>query len=78
MDSNSEIQRYKVYLMLHFCRKFSSSITTQRKEEYFRKKSTARHIIFDGKDLVRERVIIKKGEGHVSLRSLGGISERKS
>ena len=27
MDSNSEIQGYKVYPMLHFRRKFSSSIT---------------------------------------------------
>jgi len=78
VDSNSEIQRYKVYPMLHFCRKFSSSITTQRKEEHSRKKSTARRVIFDGKNLVRGHVIIKKGEGHVSLRSLGGISERRS
>ena len=27
MDSNSEIQGYNVYPMLHFCRKFSSSVT---------------------------------------------------
>ena len=29
MDSNSEIQRYNMYPMLHFHRKFSSSITAQ-------------------------------------------------
>ena len=28
MGSNSKIQGYKVYSMLHFCRKFSSGITT--------------------------------------------------
>ena len=28
MGSNSEIQGYNLYPMLHFCRKFSSSITT--------------------------------------------------
>ena len=27
MDSNSEIQGYNVYPMVHFCRKFSSGIT---------------------------------------------------
>ena len=27
MGSNSEIQEYKVYSMLHFCRKFSGGIT---------------------------------------------------
>ena len=27
MDSNSEIQGYNMYPMLHFCRKFSSSVT---------------------------------------------------
>ena len=27
MDSNSEIQGYNVYPMLHFCRKSSSSVT---------------------------------------------------
>jgi len=27
VDSNSEIQGYNVYPMLHFCRKFSSGIT---------------------------------------------------
>jgi len=50
----------------------------RRKEEYSRKKSTTRHVIFDGKDLVKGYVIIKKGKGHVSLRSLGGLSKRKS
>jgi len=50
----------------------------RRKEEYSRKKSTTRHVIFDGKDLVKGYVIIKKGKEHVSLRSLGGISKRKS
>jgi len=35
-------------------------------------------IIFDGKDLVRGYIIIKKGGGHISLKSLGGISERRS
>jgi len=34
--------------------------STRRKEEHFRKMSIAKHIIFDGKDLVREHVIIKK------------------
>ena len=28
MDSNSEIQGYNFYPMLHFCRKFSSGVTT--------------------------------------------------
>ena len=27
MGSNSEIQGYNLYPMLHFCRKFSSSVT---------------------------------------------------
>ena len=31
MDSNSEIQEYNVYPMLHFCRKFSSSVTVSTK-----------------------------------------------
>ena len=31
MNSNNEIQRYKVYPMLHFRRKFSSSVTTRPK-----------------------------------------------
>jgi len=30
MGSNSEIQRYNMYPMLHFCRKFSSSIITSK------------------------------------------------
>ena len=45
MDSNSEIQGYNVYPMLHFHRKFSSSITTctrkppdQKEEEREKKK----------------------------------------
>jgi len=50
----------------------------RRKEKYSRKKSTTRHIIFDGKDLVRGHVIIKKEERYISLRSLRGISERRS
>jgi len=29
VDSNSEIQGYKVYPMLHFHQKFSSSVTTE-------------------------------------------------
>jgi len=29
VGSNSEIQGYKVYPMLHFCRKFSSSVTPE-------------------------------------------------
>jgi len=29
VGSNSEIQGYKVYPMLHFCRKFSSSVTLE-------------------------------------------------
>ena len=33
MSSNSEIQGYKVYPMLHFCRKFSSSITADDKQK---------------------------------------------
>ena len=33
MDSNSEIQGYNVYPMLHFCRKFSSSVTTKQRKE---------------------------------------------
>ena len=33
MGSNSEIQGYNVYPMLHFCRKFSSSITVGRISE---------------------------------------------
>ena len=36
MDSNSEIQGYNVYPMLHFHRKFSSSITMQ----YYNQKRT--------------------------------------
>jgi len=28
VSSNSKIQRYNVYPMLHFCRKFSSGVTT--------------------------------------------------
>ena len=27
MDSNSEIQEYNVYPIVHFCRKFSSGVT---------------------------------------------------
>jgi len=50
----------------------------QGKEKHSRKKSTAKRVIFDEKDLVRGHVIIKKGEEHISLRSLGGISERRS
>jgi len=50
----------------------------RRKEKHFKKKSTMKYIIFDGKNLVRGYVIIKKGEGHVSLRGLGGISEIRS
>ena len=33
MDSDSEIQGYNVYPMLHFHRKFSSSITTKQSED---------------------------------------------
>ena len=33
MDSNSEIQGYNVYPMLHFCRKFSSGVTTKQRKE---------------------------------------------
>jgi len=50
----------------------------RKKEKHSRKKSTTRHIIFDGKNLVRGHIIIKKGERYVSLRSLEGISERRS
>jgi len=50
----------------------------RRKEEHSKKKSTVRYVIFNGKDLVRECVIIKKGEERISLRGLGGISEIRS
>jgi len=50
----------------------------RKKEKHFRKKFTIRHVIFDRKDLVRGYIIIKKGEGCVSLRSLGEISKRRS
>jgi len=30
VNSNNEIQGYKLYPMLHFCRKFSSGVTTQQ------------------------------------------------
>jgi len=33
VDSNSEIQGYNVYPMLHFCRKFSSGVTACEKVE---------------------------------------------
>ena len=33
MDSNSEIQGYNVYPMLHFCRKFSSGVTVELGDE---------------------------------------------
>jgi len=33
VDSDSEIQGYNVYPMLHFHRKFSSSITTKQSED---------------------------------------------
>jgi len=33
VDSNSEIQGYNVYPMLHFCRKFSSGVTTKQRKE---------------------------------------------
>ena len=33
MDSDSEIQGYNVYPILHFHRKFSSSITTKQSED---------------------------------------------
>jgi len=29
VNSNNEIQGYKLYPMLHFCRKFSSGVTTR-------------------------------------------------
>jgi len=48
------------------------------KKKHSRKKFTAKHIIFNRKVLVREHIIIKKEKGHISLRSLGEISKRKS
>jgi len=58
--------------------KIISRESTRKKEEHFKKKSTTRHVIFDGKDLVRGCIIIKKEEECVSLRSLEEISKRKS
>ena len=42
MDSNSEIQGYNFYPMLHFCRKFSSGVTAS--------------LLGIGTDLAREEV----------------------
>jgi len=47
-------------------------------EEYSRRKWRWRCIIFDGKDLVRERVIIKTGEDHVISRILEGLRTKRS
>ena len=35
------------------------------------------HIIFDGKNLVRERIITKKGEGYIISGILGGLRTEK-
>jgi len=50
----------------------------RQKEEHSRKKSTTRCVIFDGKDLMRGYIIIKKEERCISLRGLERISKRKS
>ena len=47
-------------------------------KEYSRKKQRWRCVIFDRKDLVRERVIIKTGEDHVISRILGELRTEKS
>jgi len=45
----------------------------RRKEEHSKKKSTVRYVIFNGKGLVRECVIIKKEEEHISFRGWGEL-----
>jgi len=47
-------------------------------EEYSRRKQQWRHVIFDGKNLVREYVITKKGEGCVISGILGGLRTERS
>ena len=45
MDSNSEIQGYNVYPMLHFHRKFSSGVTVLERIARIRSKTPADDII---------------------------------
>ena len=47
MGSNREIQGYKVYSMLHFCSKFSSSIILEYTSIYYSSPLSSIHSILD-------------------------------
>ena len=63
MDSNSEIQRYNVYPMLHFHRKFSSSVTVEWKAKVSRKLEGLSELRELRKDVWRIVVALEKLAG---------------
>jgi len=63
MDSNSEIQRYNVYPMLHFHRKFSSSVTVEWKAKVSRKLEGLSELRELRKDVWRIVVVLEKLAG---------------